>query len=99
MEHKVEKDKCKAEIQVLRDYREAIPDVVEKLVGTCNRGDSFDHVSSEPTPSKDAMIEIVHQCQRILFPDILCQQDLTGSICITIWARKQYPFLKNFRAK
>jgi len=68
LEHKVEKDKCKAEIQVLRDYREAIPDVVEKLVGTCNRGDSFDHVSSEPIPSKDAMIEIVHQCQRILFP-------------------------------
>ena len=68
MEHKVEKDKCKSEIQVLRDYREGLPEIVEKLVGTCNHSDSFDHVSSEPIPSRDAIIEIIRQCQRILFP-------------------------------
>ena len=76
MEHKEEKDKCKAEIQVLRDYREDLPEIVEKLVGTCNRSDSFDHVSSEPIPSKDAIIEIIHQCQRILFPGYFVQARL-----------------------
>jgi len=68
LEHKVEKDKCKAKTQVLTDYREDLPEIVEKLVGTCNHSDSFDHVSSEPIPSKDAIIEIMRQCQRILFP-------------------------------
>jgi serine O-acetyltransferase len=68
VEHRAEQDKCRTEIQVLLDYREGIPDIVENLVGTCNRGDCFDHVNSEPIPSKGAMIEIIHQLQRILFP-------------------------------
>ncbi len=68
MEYEAEKDKCKAEIQVLRDYREDVPEIVEKLVETCNRGECFDHVSAEPIPSRDAMIRIIHQLQAILFP-------------------------------
>jgi serine O-acetyltransferase len=68
MKSKVEKNKCKVKIQALRDYREDIPEIVEKLVATCNRSDCFDHVGPEPIPSKEAMIEIIHQLQRILFP-------------------------------
>lgn len=68
MEGKTEKDKCWVEIQALRDYREDIPEIVEKLVATCNRDDCFDHVGPEPIPSRDAIIEIIHQLQRILFP-------------------------------
>jgi serine O-acetyltransferase len=68
MKNKMEKDKCQVEIQVLRNYREDIPDIVGKLVDTCNRSDTFDHVSSEPIISKVAIIEIINQLQRILFP-------------------------------
>jgi serine O-acetyltransferase len=68
MKSKVEKNKCKVKIQALRDYREDIPEIVEKLVATCNRSDCFDHVGPEPIPSKEAIIEIIHQLQRILFP-------------------------------
>lgn len=68
MKNKVEKDKCQVEIQVLRNYREDIPDIVGKLVDTCNRSDTFDHVSSEPIISKVAIIAIINQLQRILFP-------------------------------
>jgi len=68
MEGKTEKDKCRVEIQALRDYREDIPEIVENLVATCNSDDCFDHVGPEPIPSRDAIIEIIHQLQRILFP-------------------------------
>ena len=68
MEDKAEKDKCQVEIQALRDYREDIPEIVENLVATCNRDDCFDHVGPEPIPSRDTIIEIIHQLQRILFP-------------------------------
>ena len=68
MEGKTEKDKCRVEIQALRDYREDIPEIVENLVATCNRDDCFDHVGPEPIPSRDSIIEIIHQLQRILFP-------------------------------
>ena len=68
MEGKTEKDKCRVEIQALRDYREDIPEIVENLFATCNSDDCFDHVGPEPIPSRDAIIEIIHQLQRILFP-------------------------------
>jgi serine O-acetyltransferase len=60
--------KCKAEIQSWRDHREQIPGVVSALVTSCSRTDCFDNVGPEPIPSKDAMIDIVRQLQRILFP-------------------------------
>jgi len=68
MDDEAKKDKCRVEIEVLRDYREDIPEIVEKLVATCDRDDCFDHVGPEPIPSRDAIVGIVYQLQRILFP-------------------------------
>lgn len=76
MEDKAQKDKCQAKIQALRDYREDIPKIVGSLVGTCNGNDCFDHVGPEPIPSKDAIIGIIHQLQRILFPGYFIQARL-----------------------
>lgn len=73
---KEQKDKCLIEIQASRDYREEIPKIVGSLVGTCNRDDCFDHVSPEPIPSRDAIIVIIHQLQRILFPGYFIQAQL-----------------------
>jgi serine O-acetyltransferase len=76
MEDRTRKDKCQVEIQALHDYRADIPAVVENLVATCNGKDCFDHVGPEPVPSRNAMIEIIHQLQRILFPGYFIQTRL-----------------------
>lgn len=76
MDDKEQKDQCLSEIQASRDYREDIPKIVERLVGTCNRSDCFDHVSPEPIPSRDAIIGIIRQLQRILFPGYFIQTRL-----------------------
>ena len=68
MEDKAQKDKCQVEIQALIDYREDLPEMVKSLVDTCNAGSCFDHVGPEPIPSRDAIIGIIQQLQRILFP-------------------------------
>jgi serine O-acetyltransferase len=60
--------KCKDEIEAWRDHREDIPDVVARLVASCDRTDCFDNVGPEPIPSKHAIIGIQEQLQRILFP-------------------------------
>ena len=99
MGDEAKKDKCRAEIQVLGDYREDIPEIVEKLVGTCDRDDCFDHVGPEPIPSRDAIVGIVYQLQRILSLDISTRHGLTGLICNTTWDRKQCHFLKSFPVK
>ena len=61
-------DQCNAEIAKTRKFREEIPDVVNQLILTCGREDCFDHVSPEPIPSKDAIIQLIERARRILFP-------------------------------
>jgi len=63
-----EQAKCKAEIESWRDHRQDIPEIVRNLVASCSRTDCFDNVGPEPIPSKDSIIEIVRELQRILFP-------------------------------
>jgi serine O-acetyltransferase len=55
-------------VRRLYDYREYIPEIVEKLVEIHNNVNNFDRESSEPVPSRDAIIRIIHQFRRILFP-------------------------------
>jgi serine O-acetyltransferase len=76
MENKAEKDRCESEIQELKNFREDIPAAVEKLVATCNKPDSFDHVDSQPIPSRDAMVDIIHRLRRILFPGYFIPEQL-----------------------
>ena len=61
-------DQCGAEIENARQFRKDIPDVVNQLVLSCDRDDCFDHVSPEPIPSKDAIIDIIERAKRILYP-------------------------------
>jgi serine O-acetyltransferase len=68
MEDKEQKDKCQSNFEAMRDYREAIPRIVDSLVGTCNSNSCFDHVGPEPIPSRKAIIGIINRLQRILFP-------------------------------
>jgi serine O-acetyltransferase len=68
MENKTGKNQCRIEIKAARDFRKDIPEIVDGLLATCNRKDCFDHVGSEPIPSRDAMIDIIHQLQKLLFP-------------------------------
>jgi serine O-acetyltransferase len=65
-----EKDQvnCKTEIYSWRDHRQEIPEIVRGIAASCGSPDCFDNVGPEPIPSRDAMIEIVHQLRRIIFP-------------------------------
>ena len=61
-------EQCKAEVEVTQQARERIPEVVDQLVSTCDLDGSFDHVSPEPIPSKDAIIDIIERARRIIYP-------------------------------
>lgn len=62
------KDRCKVEAQAVQEFREAIPEIVNQLVGSCRREDCFDHVGPEPIPSRDEVIDILHRAFRLLYP-------------------------------
>ncbi len=61
-------DHCKEGVAVKRQFREEIPSIVNRLVLTCERDDCFDHVTPEPVPSKDAIVDLIERARRILYP-------------------------------
>ena len=61
-------DKCKVEINTTQQFRKEIPNIVDRLILTCENAQCFEHVSPEPIPSKEAIIDIIEGARRILFP-------------------------------
>jgi serine O-acetyltransferase len=61
-------DKCKNEIKSAKSYRDEVPSVVDKLVASCSSGGCFDHVSAEPIPHREVIIDILHRLALILYP-------------------------------
>jgi serine O-acetyltransferase len=61
-------DKCKNEIKSEKHLRKEIPAIVNKLVASCSRGGCFDHVSAEPIPHREAIIDILRRLALILYP-------------------------------
>jgi serine O-acetyltransferase len=71
-----ELDRCKIEAKSAQEFREAIPDIVNRLVGSCRREDCFDHVGPEPIPSRDEVIDIIHRAFRLLYPGYFIRKRL-----------------------
>jgi serine O-acetyltransferase len=61
-------DKCKNEIKKEKSFRNDVPAIVDALVSSCSRGGCFDHVSAEPIPHREAIIDILHRLALILYP-------------------------------
>jgi len=61
-------DKCKTEIKSAKHSREEIPAIVDELVVSCGRSGCFDHVSTEPIPHREAIIDIIRRMALILYP-------------------------------
>lgn len=76
MDNIEKKQDCQDENRSWLEKKKQIPGIVEKLIGTCYRDDCFDHVNSEPIPSKEEIIKIVSQIQRILFPGYFISSEL-----------------------
>lgn len=68
MESMPKEDQCKLEASSIEHYRREIPGVVEKLVLSCEGKGCFDHVSPEPLPSRESIIDLTVKARRILYP-------------------------------
>ena len=63
-----ELDRCKVEARTAQEFREAVPQIVEQLVASCQLEDCFDHVGPEPIPSREQSIDLIHRACRLLYP-------------------------------
>ncbi len=68
MKSPLERRQCKENLESVKHSRKDIPGIVEKLVASCNKEGRFDHVSAEPIPYRDAVIDVLRRASRILYP-------------------------------
>ena len=61
-------DKCKEEIESAKSYRDKVPAVVNELVASCSSDRCFDHISAEPIPHRETIIDILQRMTLILYP-------------------------------
>jgi len=61
-------EQCRVDVEKKKQFREEIPEIVERLVQSCNTEDCFDHVDLDPLPSRESIIEIIHLACRVLYP-------------------------------
>ncbi len=73
MDRLLQKDECKSETQIIDSLGLRIPKVVGDLVASCAKEGCFSHVSPVPIPSREAMVQIILQARRILFPGFFNQ--------------------------
>ena len=64
----VESKQRKNDPETATHFHKTISSVVKRLLTSCNRDDSFDHVDPTPIPSRESVVRIIHQARRILFP-------------------------------
>lgn len=58
------------------DLRARLPEIVDEVVATCFDQTCFEHVESEPLPSRQHVIELIDTCRDILFPGYFRTQGL-----------------------
>jgi serine O-acetyltransferase len=61
-------DQCRLELKLEKSFRDKVPAVVGELVASCKSGQCFDHVSAEPIPRREAIIDILRRLALILYP-------------------------------
>lgn len=68
MSHHPRKNQCRNDLSDTGQYRRRIPDVVKQLVVTCEGERCFDHISPEPIPSRESVINLILKAAHILYP-------------------------------
>ncbi|MFZ0450667.1 MAG: serine O-acetyltransferase EpsC [Desulfatiglandaceae bacterium] len=61
-------DQCRIDLSDTERFRWEIPAVVEKLVLSCEDKECFDHISPEPIPSRESIVDLIVKAMHILFP-------------------------------
>lgn len=59
---------CKQETKLIADLYQDIPVIVKKLAAAWHEKDDFDQIGPIPMPSHEAIVAIIHQARRVLFP-------------------------------
>ena len=69
-------NQCRTNLASIRHCREELPAIIATLTATCDSKECFDHVNSEPIPSREAILTILRRIGNILYPGYFIQARL-----------------------
>ncbi len=67
---------CADERSQTSKYRSRIPKVVDELVKSCQGKGCFEHINTDPLPSRQRAVDLIERCRDILFPGYFRSQDI-----------------------
>lgn len=67
---------CSDERTLSSEYRCKIPEIVDELVGSCQSSTCFEHINTDPLPSRKRTVDLIERCRDILFPGYFRSQDI-----------------------
>lgn len=74
--HPPKEGDCTDERISTREFRSLLPGVVDQLVDSCMGKDCFEHINTDPLPSRQRAIDILERARDILFPGYFGSQDI-----------------------
>jgi len=67
---------CRLEATSHSQHREALPEIVDQIVASCQEESCFSHISPELIPSREAVIDILTRMRQLLFPGYFHRENI-----------------------
>ncbi len=59
---------CLAKVKAASSYRSNLPEITEKIIGSCDESGIYTHIDYDPIPSRESIKKIIYRFKEILFP-------------------------------
>ncbi len=67
---------CRTEATSHSRHREALPEIIDSIVATCQKETCLSHISPELIPSRQAVREILSRMRQLLFPGYFSRENI-----------------------
>jgi len=71
--------KCIDEEEQIHRFYDKIPKTVKRLVKAWSNKESYEHAGPVPLPSHEAVVQIIHQARRVLFPGYFTEATINAN--------------------
>ncbi|MEZ4524293.1 MAG: serine O-acetyltransferase EpsC [Desulfobacterales bacterium] len=67
---------CKTDARCVTQHREQLPEILEKILDSCDEKTCHSHVAYEPIPSRESVIGIIERLRELLFPGYFSREKI-----------------------
>ncbi len=73
---KESKDACKQETALSVEFRQHLPEKIEKIIAGCREAECHTHIDDEPVFANGTVIDLIHKARELFFPGYFTKEKL-----------------------